>query len=140
MDPPGISNALQRLERLVTMAQSRPFRYEHHRQPVLSRRHFARRLLAHFALASALVGASLVAGMAGYVDFEGLSWLDAFLNASMLLGGIVPVNDPISEGGKLFAGVYALYAGLLFLVVAGIMLGPVIHRVLHRFHWDENDT
>ena len=118
------------------MAQSRPFRYERRRQPVLSRRHFARRLLAHFALASALVAASLIAGMAGYVYFENLSWLDAFLNASMLLGGMGPVNDPMSDGGKLFAGFYALYAGLLFLVVAGIMLGPVIHRVLHRFHWD----
>ena len=122
------------------MGPTRPFRYEHHRQPVLSRRHFARRLLAHFALASALVGASLIAGMAGYVYFERLTWLDAFLNASMLLGGMGPVDDPVSVGGKLFAGFYALYAGLLFLVVAGLMLGPVIHRVLHRFHWDEKDT
>ena len=117
----------------------RPFRYEHRRQPVLSRRHFARRLLAHFALASVLVGASLVVGMAGYVYFEDLKWIDAFLNASMLLGGMGPVNDPLFFGGKLFAGVYALYAGLLFLVVAGIMLGPVVHRVMHRFHWDEQE-
>ena len=117
----------------------RPFRYEHRRQPVLSRRHFARRLLAHFALASVLVGASLAAGMAGYVYFEDLKWIDAFLNASMLLGGMGPVNDPLFFGGKLFAGVYALYAGLLFLVVAGIMLGPVVHRVMHRFHWDEQE-
>lgn len=117
----------------------RPFRYEHRRQPVLSRRHFVRRLLAHFALASALVGASLVAGMAGYVYFEDLSLVDAFLNASMLLGGMGPVNDPMFFGGKLFAGFYALYAGLLFLVVAGIMLGPVVHRVMHRFHWDEQE-
>jgi hypothetical protein len=121
------------------MAHSRTFRYERRCQPVLSRRHFVRRLLAHFALSSALIGVSLVAGMAGYVYFEGLSWLDAFLNASMLLGGMGPVNDPMSVGGKMLAGAYALYAGLLFLVIAGIMLGPVIHRVLHRFHWDESE-
>ena len=138
MDP-AVREALQSLEQNPPMAQSRPFRYERRRQPILSRRHFARRLLAHFALATALVAASLVAGMAGYVYFEHLSLLDAFLNASMLLGGMGPVNDPMSDGGKLFAGFYALYAGLLFLVVAGIMLGPVIHRVLHRFHWDEQE-
>ena len=118
----------------------RPFRYEHRRQPVLSRGHFVRRLLAHFALASTLVGASLVAGVAGYVYFEDLSWIDAFLNASMLLGGMGPVNDPMFFGGKLFAGLYALYAGLVFLISAGLLLAPVVHRFMHRFHWDaEND-
>ena len=119
------------------MAHTRSFRYEHRGQPPLPRRHFFRRLLAHFALASALVGLSLIAGMAGYVHYENLSWLDAFLNAAMLLGGMGPVNDPTHDGGKLFAGIYALYAGLLFLVLAGLMLSPVIHRVLHRFHWEE---
>jgi hypothetical protein len=75
--------------------------------------------------------------MSGYVYFESLSWTDAFLNAAMLLGGMGPVNAPITEGGKLFAGWYALYAGLIFLVVAGVLGAPVVHRVLHRFHLDE---
>ena len=115
----------------------RPFRYERRRQRPLPRRHFIRRLLLHFALACAIVAVSLAIGMAGYVYFERLSWLDAFLNASMLLGGMGPVDDPRTAGGKLFAGSYALFAGLVFLVVAGIMLGPVVHRIMHRFHWDE---
>lgn len=79
---------------------------------------------------------SLLLGMSGYVYFERLSWTDAFLNAAMLLGGMGPVNNPRTEGGKLFAGSYALFAGVVFLVVAGIMAGPVVHRVLHRFHWE----
>lgn len=88
-------------------------------------------------MALILVAFSLVLGMSGYVYFESLSWTDAFLNAAMLLGGMGPVNAPITEGGKLFAGWYALYAGLIFLVVAGVLGAPVVHRVLHRFHLDE---
>src|SRR5678815_1503803 len=119
------------------MGAGRAFRYEHHRQRPISRRRFARRLLSHFAAAAFVVAVSLAIGMAGYVYFEQLSWLDAFLNAAMLLGGMGPVDDPRTSGGKLFAGSYALFAGLIFLVVAGIMLGPVVHRIMHRFHWDE---
>ena len=117
----------------------KPFRYEHRRQRPLPRRHFVRRLLAHFALASGIIAASLAIGMCGYVYFEGLTWLDAFLNAAMLLGGMGPVDDPKTAGGKLFAGSYALFAGLIFLVVAGIMLGPVVHRIMHRLHWEEGN-
>ena len=95
------------------------------------------RLAKHVAAAALLIAASLAGGMAGYAHFERLSWLDAFLNASMLLGGMGPVESPATPGGKLFAGLYALYAGIVFLVVAGIILAPVIHRLLHRFHWDE---
>jgi hypothetical protein len=76
--------------------------------------------------------------MAGYEWYEQLSWRDAFLNAAMLLGGMGPVNAPATPGGKLFAGLYALYAGLVFLIVAGLLLAPVVHRILHRFHWEEN--
>jgi hypothetical protein len=98
---------------------------------------FLRRVARHFAAASGLVGASLFAGMAGYAYFEKLSWLDAFLNAAMLLGGMGPVESPATPGGKLFAGAYALYAGLFLLVIAGVLLAPVAHRVLHQFHWDK---
>ena len=75
--------------------------------------------------------------MAGYVAFEDLPWMDAFLNAAMLLGGMGPVDMPQTEAGKLFAGLYALYAGLVLIVVAALLISPVIHRVLHRFHWEQ---
>ena len=68
--------------------------------------------------------------------FESLAWRDAFLNAAMLLGGMGPVDPPKSNGGKIFAGCYALYSGLLILVTAGVVLAPVLHRIMHRFHWD----
>jgi len=77
--------------------------------------------------------------MWGYRHFEHLAWLDAFLNAAMLLGGMGPVETPVTRGGKLFAGLYALYAGLILLVSVGIMLTPVFHRFLHRFHLEEQD-
>ena len=76
--------------------------------------------------------------MAGYMHYERLVWRDAFLNAAMLLGGMGPVDRPVTDGGKVFAGAYALYAGLLFLFVLAIILAPVVHRILHRFHWDES--
>lgn len=110
---------------------------KHHRP--LSRAHFARRLLAHTAVASGIVLLSLGAGMAGYMRFESLAWRDAFLNAAMLLGGMGPVDAPRTDGGKLFAGFFALYAGLVFLVGVAIVLAPVVHRVLHTFHWEGQD-
>jgi hypothetical protein len=113
-------------------------RYEHRRQRPLSRRAFVGRLLKHFAIGGLVILGSLVGGMAGYAHFEGLSWLDAFLNAAMLLGGMGPVEAPATPMGKLFAGVYALYAGLVFVVATGISLAPVVHRILHRFHWDDD--
>lgn len=89
-------------------------------------------------MAAILMVGSLVIGMAGYQYFEALGWRDAFLNAAMLLGGMGPVETPRTSSGKLFAGLYALYAGLVFLIVAGILFAPVVHRLLHRFHWDDD--
>ncbi|MGH7591725.1 MAG: hypothetical protein ACREL2_09830 [Gemmatimonadales bacterium] len=115
--------------------------YEHRRHPMLTRAQFAKRMLAHFAFSAALVAVSLFAGMWGYHHFEGLSWLDGFVNASMLLGGMGPVNELHTDAGKLFAGCYALYAGLVFLIVAGVLLAPVIHRIAHRIHLvEQGDT
>ncbi|MBH9577263.1 hypothetical protein I7X39_10175 [Inhella sp. 1Y17] len=111
--------------------------YESRRHAPIPRAHFMRRLLGHFLVALGLLAASLLAGMAGYAYFEQLPWRDAFLNAAMLLGGMGPVNSPQSAGGKLFAGLYALYAGLVFLVVLAIILTPLIHRLLHTFHWED---
>jgi hypothetical protein len=87
-----------------------------------------------------LVAGSLLLGMAGYAHFEGLAWRDAFLNAAMLLGGMGPVDAPRTDGGKVFAGLYALYAGLVFLVAVAILLAPVVHRLLHKFHWDRDES
>jgi len=111
--------------------------YEHRRERLLPRKAFLWRLAKHVAAALLVVLGSLVGGMAGYIHFERLSWLDAFLNAAMLLGGMGPVESPATPGGKLFAGLYALYAGMVFLVVASLILAPVVHRVLHRFHWED---
>ncbi len=121
----------------MVIPRQRLFRYERRAQRPLPRHHFIGRLLAHFAVALGLGIVSLLIGMAGYHHYEALNWTDAFLNASMLLGGMGPVNTPQSEAGKLFAGVYALYSGMVFLVAFSIILAPVFHRVLHRFHWEQ---
>lgn len=110
--------------------------YETKSQAPLAHAHFARRLLAHAAIALGLLVVSLGAGMLGYAHFEHLAWLDAFLNSAMLLGGMGPVNPPLTPGGKLFAGLYALYAGLVFIVSAALIFTPIVHRVLHKFHWN----
>lgn len=112
--------------------------YEGSGSPVLSPGGFYCRVLLHLAASFVLLAFSLGLGMAGYMITEKLSAVDAFLNAAMLLGGMGPVNAPATTAGKLFAGVFALYAGLLFVVCAALVLTPVFHRVLHRFHVDQD--
>ena len=114
-------------------------KYERRTTPLATRMQFLRRMAGHFAVASAVLAASLGGGMVGYAHYEGLAWRDAFLNAAMLLGGMGPVNAPVTNAGKLFAGAYALYAGLVFIIMAGIVAAPLAHRMLHKFHWDEAD-
>ena len=114
--------------------------FEHRKQPLQTPRQFLGRVLRAFGAALTLVAGSLVAGMAGYHVLEGLGWVDAFLNASMILGGMGPVNMPVTESGKLFAGLYALYCGLAVIVVAGILLAPLAHRMLHRFHVPDGES
>ncbi len=110
--------------------------YEKKTQRPLVRRYFARRLLLHTAIALGLIAFSIAIGMAGYCGFEHLSPLDGFLNTAMLLGGMGPVNAPVTPAGKLFAGFFALYAGLVFIVTAALFFTPLLHRLMHRFHWD----
>ena len=111
--------------------------YESINQAVITRHDFLRRLFLHTSCALLVLLFSLGIGIAGYMFFEQLSWVDAFLNATMLLGGMGPVNAPQSTAGKLFAGFYALYAGLVFVVTTGMIFTPVLHRVLHKLHLDE---
>jgi hypothetical protein len=86
------------------------------------------------------VGGSLILGMWGYWYFEGMHWIDAFLNAAMLLGGMGPVEPQLhTTGGKLFAGFYALYAGMVVLVAASILVAPLMHRYMHKFHLESRE-
>lgn len=111
--------------------------YESRREAPISPGSFLLRLIGHLAVAFGLLATSLAVGMLGYVLFEKLSWIDAFLNAAMLLGGMGPVDPPQTSAGKLFAGLYALYAGLAFIVTAALLFTPILHRLMHHFHWDE---
>ncbi len=111
--------------------------YESRTSNPISRLHFAYRVLLHgLALAVLLLG-SLTIGMLGYMHYEQLAWRDAFLDSAMLLGGMGPVHTPQTDAGKLFAGCYALYAGLVFIIGVGLVLAPALHRMLHLFHWDD---
>lgn len=114
--------------------------FEHKSQPMLRWPAFLKRMAVSFALGMALILASLFGGMAGYHYFEKLSWLDAFVNAAMILSGMGPLAQPATEGGKLFAGLYAIYSGLAVVLIAGITFAPVVHRFLHKLHADESDS
>ena len=108
--------------------------FEHSSQPILSRRDFIKRVLAFAALAMAVLFVSLLIGIVGYHVTEGLNWTDSLLNASMILGGMGPVNELKTEAGKIFASFYALFSGIVFLVAVGVLIAPILHRLLHQFH------
>ena len=110
--------------------------YERHNEKLISGRAFARRMLRHGGYATALVAVSIAIGMLGYHVFDHLPWVDAFVDTAMLLGGMGPVNPLHGNDAKIFAGVFALYSGLVFLALTALMLAPVLHRVLHAFHAD----
>ena len=112
--------------------------YEHYKQPVIPLKAFLRRMLRHFGITVIIVAFSLWLGIIGYHTLGGLSWVDSLLNASMILGGMGPVNPLIGNGAKIFASFYALFSGMIFLVAAGVLLAPVVHRLLHRFHVDSD--
>jgi len=101
--------------------------------------HFLFRFLRGAALSAALVTFSLTLGATGYHEFENLPWLDAYLNASMILTGMGPVNPIQTEGGKLFAIAYSLFSGVVFLSACAVLFAPIVHRFLHRFHLDMQD-
>lgn len=110
--------------------------FERPHEPLLPKWEFRKRQ-GRYAAAAALLGAvSLGIGMVGYRVFERLSWADCFLNAAMLLGAMGPASTPETTAGKIFAGCYALYCGLVFLFIAGLLVTPLAHRLLHMFHAD----
>ena len=112
--------------------------YEVKHQHLLSRAAFVRRVLLHLSVAIVVVAVSLAIGVLGYHNLEHLSFIDAFLNSSMLLGGMGPVDLPHTDAGKIFAALYALYSGIVFLLASTILVAPFLHRLLHRLHWSES--
>jgi hypothetical protein len=111
--------------------------YEHRTDPLLSHAAYRRRLLRQAGYAAALIGGSMIIGTAGFHFLAEQTVIDSVLNSAMLLGGMGPVGTIETTPGKLFASVFALYAGLVFLAAGAILLAPPVHRFLHRFHLDE---
>lgn len=101
--------------------------------PLASLRIFLRRILYNLILGFVIILLSLAVGMLGYHHFERMSWIDAYENAAMILSGMGPVNPVETVNGKLFAGTYALFSGVIFLVVIAIIIAPLFHRFFHRF-------
>ena len=113
--------------------------FENRTSPLLARRAFYRRMAGSIALGLGLLAVALGIGMLGYHGFEHLSWLDAFTSAAMILSGMGPVAPLATPAGKFFAGCYALFSGLVFITVVGIILAPVAHRLLHKFHLETEE-
>ncbi len=110
--------------------------FEHRKQPLVGRSTFYARVARSAALAAGILLISLSLGMAGYHYLESMPWLDAFVNAAMILSGMGPVGPLQTAPGKLFAGCYALFSGLAFISALGIVFAPIFHRFLHKFHID----
>lgn len=113
--------------------------FEHHKQPLLPKRAFIKRMAKFAAAAIGLVAVSWFIGILGYRILEGLPWIDSTLNAAMILGGMGPVNELHTSAGKIFASFYALFSGIAFLVSVGVLLAPIIHRLLHKFHLQSDE-
>lgn len=113
--------------------------YEKHNQHLLSQRGFFVRLLQHLAVALGLVVLSIALGAAGYHFLEGLNWIDAIYNATMILTGMGPVSPLQRDVSKIFASCYAVFGGIVILAITGIILAPLAHRLLHLFHLKENE-
>jgi len=113
--------------------------FEKVQQPLLPAWAFFRRMLNHFGIATTMVAAALGIGVLGYRLFEGMSWMDALLNASMILGGMGPVGELTSNSGKIFASIYALFSAFVFLTAAAVMFSPIVHRLMHHFHLEKEE-
>ena len=111
--------------------------FEHRSSPLIPQQQFVHRLARSVLFATLIIVVSLLVGMAGYHWFEHRTWIDAFADAAMILSGMGPLRPLETDGGKVFAGIYALYSGLALIGVAGVIFAPAFHRFLHRFHLDE---
>ena len=114
--------------------------FENRHQPVLPLSRFLRRLMWSCTVGLVLILVALGVGMVGYHRLFSLSWIDAFVNAAMILSGMGPMATPHTVGAKLFAGVYALFSGLAVLAIAGIIFAPALHRFLHYLHADPDEV
>jgi hypothetical protein len=117
-----------------TLPETSLTKFEHRSQKVISRHKFAWRMLVAVSLWGALTLLGLIVGMLGYAFFEGMSLVDAYVNAAMILSGMGPLGELKTTGGKIFAGSYAIMSGLFIVIASGFVLAPIFHRVLHRFH------
>ena len=115
----------------------RPLRFERKHERLAPVSVFAKRIAASLLIALALIAFALIIGISGYHWLAGFGFVDSFLEASMILGGMGPVNQLNGDGAKIFASLYALFAGLMFVGVMGVVLSPIVHRFLHKFHIDE---
>lgn len=111
--------------------------FEHPKEPLIPIYHFYYRLGKHLIFGLLLIFLALLIGMAGYHYIEGLEWIDSFMEASMILSGMGPSVQIKSNAGKIFAGFYALFSGLMFISVIGIVIAPILHRFFHEFHMDK---
>lgn len=111
---------------------------EHRKRPLISNTAFLRRQLRFLLAAFVLVTASLSIGVAGYMHFAGFTFVDAFLNASMILGGMGPIGDLPNDAAKWFASIYALFSGIALLGIVAVILTPLVHRMLHALHLDDD--
>ena len=114
--------------------------FERRHDQLAPRSIFIKRLLAALAVALCLILFALMIGIAGYHILAGFNWVDSLLEASMILGGMGPIKELPNDTAKIFASIYALFSGLIFIGVMGIVLGPVVHRIMHKFHVDEKDV
>ncbi|MBI5056752.1 MAG: hypothetical protein HZB61_09075 [Nitrospirae bacterium] len=110
--------------------------FEHHKKPLISRAEFIRRQIMYAGFSMIVLAFSIGLGMAGYHVWGGLAWMDSFLNASMILTGMGPVDHLNTDSGKLFAALYALFSGISFLTFVAVLFAPVYHRFLHKLHLD----
>lgn len=116
------------------------FRYEHISEPVAPLPEYLQRQLRSLAFGGLFIAVGLFAGMLGYHNLVGLSWIDAYENAAMILSGMGPLANPTTFAGKFFAGSYALFSGVAVLAIAGVIAAPLVHRFLHRLHADPDDS
>src|SRR5438093_1389240 len=115
-------------------------RFESKRERLAPLQVFVKRVLVSLAIAFCLIAGALLIGLAGYHFIAGFGWVDSLLEASMILGGMGPIKELPRDAAKIFASLYALFSGLIFIGVMGLVLSPVVHRIMHKFHVDEKDV